>query len=67
MGLAVRDFTTGETLFAKAYRHFVAGSLYKLGVAAEAYARISQGTLQEKSCVVVDGKRSRRGIWRLTL
>jgi len=52
-GVAVRDLHTRETLLANADRHFIAGSLYKLGVAAEAYARIDAGSLAEESLVVV--------------
>jgi beta-lactamase class A len=52
-GVAVRDLRTRETLLANPDRHFVAGSLYKLGVAAEAYARINAGSLAEESIVVV--------------
>jgi beta-lactamase class A len=52
-GVAVRDLHTQETLLANPDRHFVAGSLYKLGVAAEAYARIDAGTLAEESPVLV--------------
>jgi beta-lactamase class A len=51
--MAVRDFSTGETLLVNADRPFVGGSLYKLGVAAEALARIDNGTLGEDSAVVV--------------
>jgi beta-lactamase class A len=51
--VAIRDFTTGETLLINADRQFVGGSLYKLGVAAEALARIDNGTLAEDSAVVV--------------
>jgi beta-lactamase class A len=52
-GVAVRDLHTQETLLANPDRRFVAGSLYKLGVAAEAYARIGAGTLAEESLVLV--------------
>jgi beta-lactamase class A len=52
-GVAIRDFATGETLIANADQQFVAGSLYKLGVAAEAYARISDGALSEQSLVAI--------------
>jgi beta-lactamase class A len=52
-GVAVRDFSTGESLLINPDRSFIAGSLYKLGVAAEAYARISEGTLSEDSYVAV--------------
>src|SRR4030088_3128498 len=52
-GVAVRDLRTRETLIANADRHFVAGSLYKLGVAAEAYARIDAGNLAQESLVLV--------------
>jgi beta-lactamase class A len=52
-GVAVRDLRTRETLIANADRRFVAGSLYKLGVAAEAYARIDAGSLAEESLVLV--------------
>jgi beta-lactamase class A len=52
-GLAVRDLHTQETLLANPDRQFIAGSLYKLGVAAEAYARIEAGSLAEESLVLV--------------
>jgi len=52
-GVAVRDLHTQETLLANPDRRFVAGSLYKLGVAAEAYARIDAGSLAEESLVFV--------------
>jgi beta-lactamase class A len=52
-GVAVRDLHTQETLLANPDRHFVAGSLYKLGVAAETYARIDTGSLGEESLVLV--------------
>jgi beta-lactamase class A len=52
-GVAVRDLRTRETLLANPDRRFVAASLYKLGVAAEAYARIDAGSLGEASLVVV--------------
>jgi hypothetical protein len=32
---------------------FIAGSLYKLGVAAEAYVRLGEGSLSEESLVLV--------------
>ena len=51
--MAVRDLHTQETLLANPDRHFIAGSLYKLGVAAEAYARIDAGSLSQDSLVVV--------------
>lgn len=52
-GIAVRDLRSRETLIANPDQHFVAGSLYKLGVAAEAYARIDAGGLAEESLVLV--------------
>jgi beta-lactamase class A len=52
-GLVVRDLSTGETLIANPGRRFVAGSLYKLGVAAEAYDRINDGTLGEQSLLEI--------------
>jgi len=52
-GLAVRDLRSRETLLVNPDEHFVAGSLYKLGVAAEAYARIAAGALTEESVVLV--------------
>jgi beta-lactamase class A len=50
-GVAVRDLRTQETLLANPDQHFTGGSLYKLGVAAEAYARIDDGSLAEQSIV----------------
>jgi beta-lactamase class A len=52
-GIAVRDLRTRETLLANADQHFTGGSLYKLGVAAEAFARIDAGSLTEDSPVLI--------------
>jgi beta-lactamase class A len=55
-GIAVRDLHTRETLLANPDQHFTGGSLYKLGVAAEAYARIDDGALAEQSVVLVSNQ-----------
>lgn len=52
-GIALRDFSTGESLLVNPGKRFVAGSLYKLGVAAEAYSRVSEGTLTDQSYVAI--------------